>query len=160
MAPPPLDNPLTCPPPGFSVCPPPASPCSHNYSPAQQLTLPPPPLDHPLTCPPPGFSVCPPPASPCSHNYSPAQWLTLPPPPLDHPLICPPHSLDALLHNGWLDLLFLYHSFYGALPPSSTSLMADQVEMFSIGVYDTKGIAQFKIMEDATYLEYVFNMVK
>ena len=119
-----------------------------------------------ITCPPPGCSVCPPPALLCPH--SPAQWLTLPPPPLDHP--SPAHPLDALfahllhrrvpivLHNGWLDLLFLYHSFYGALPPSSASLMADVVEMFGVGVYDTKGIAQFKIMEDATHLEYVFRI--
>ena len=80
------------------------------------------------------------------------------------------HPLDALLahllhrrvpivlHNGWLDLLFLYHSFYGALPPPSASLMTDLVEMFSDGVYDTKGMGQFKIMEDATYLEYVFRI--
>lgn len=63
-----------------------------------------------------------------------------------------------VLHNGWLDILFLYHSFYGALPPTSSSLMADLVEMFPAGVYDTKGIAQFQFREDATYLEYVFRI--
>lgn len=66
--------------------------------------------------------------------------------------------MPVVLHNGWLDILFLYHSFYGALPPTSASIMADLVEMFAAGVYDTKGIAQFQFMEEATYLEYVFRI--
>lgn len=72
------------------------------------------------------------------------------------------HVLDAhvpvVLHNGWLDLLFLYHSCYGPLPSTSGSFMADLLEMFPVGLYDTKGLAQFKFAEQASYLEYVFRI--
>jgi target of EGR1 protein 1 len=67
-------------------------------------------------------------------------------------------AVPVVLHNGWLDLLFLYHSFYGPLPPNSVSIMADLLEMFSAGVYDTKAIAQFQFREDGTFLEYVFRI--
>lgn len=63
-----------------------------------------------------------------------------------------------MLHNGWLDLLFLYYSCYGPLPTSSMAFMADLIEMFPAGIYDTKAIAQFKVHENATYLEYVFRI--
>ena len=61
-----------------------------------------------------------------------------------------------MLHNGWLDILFLYYSCYGSLPPTSSAILADLTEMFSAGIYDTKAIAQFKFYEDATFLEYIF----
>lgn len=61
-----------------------------------------------------------------------------------------------VVHNGWIDLLFLYGNFYAPLPPSLGSLIADLVEMFECGVYDTKAIARFEMGEDATFLEYLF----
>ena len=66
--------------------------------------------------------------------------------------------MPLVLHNGWLDLLFLYHCCYGPLPATSASLMADLVEMFPGGVYDTKAMAQFQFREDATFLQYVFRI--
>lgn len=66
--------------------------------------------------------------------------------------------VPVVLHNGWLDLLFLYYSFYGPLPPTSSAIMADLTQMFPAGVYDTKALAQFKFFEDATFLEYVFRI--
>ena len=62
----------------------------------------------------------------------------------------------VVVHNGWIDLLFLYGNFYAPLPPSLGTLMADFSEMFEGGVYDTKAIAQFEFAEQATFLEYVF----
>lgn len=66
------------------------------------------------------------------------------------------HGKPVVLHNGWIDLLFLYHTFYAPLPRSLPSFMADLTEMFRGGVYDTKAIAQYKVKEKATFLEYVF----
>ena len=67
-------------------------------------------------------------------------------------------GVPLVLHNGWLDLLFLYHSFHGPLPPDSTSFLADLTAMFPGGIYDTKALAQFQFREDATFLEYVFRI--
>lgn len=60
------------------------------------------------------------------------------------------------VHNGWMDLLFLYRNFYAPLPPSLETVIADMSEMFECGVYDTKAIATFAVGENATFLEYLF----
>jgi len=66
-------------------------------------------------------------------------------------------GLPVVVHNGWLDLLFLYRSFYAPLPPSLPSFMADLSEMFQRGgVYDTKAIAEYQVRETASFLEYIF----
>ena len=67
-------------------------------------------------------------------------------------------EIPLVLHNGWLDLLFLYHSFHAPLPPSSAHFMAELTELFPAGLYDTKALAQFQFREDATFLEYVFRI--
>lgn len=68
------------------------------------------------------------------------------------------HRVPVVFHNGWLDILFLYHTCYGPLPSSSAALMADLTEMFPEGIYDTKAIAQFQFFEEASFLEYVFRI--
>ena len=60
------------------------------------------------------------------------------------------------MHNGWVDILFLYGNFYAPLPPSLGTLMADLEEMFEGGVYDTKAIAEYEVAEQASFLEYLF----
>lgn len=62
----------------------------------------------------------------------------------------------VVFHNGLVDVLFLYHSFYTSLPPSSNSFLADLTELFQGGAYDTKAIAEYKMGETASYLEYIF----
>ena len=62
----------------------------------------------------------------------------------------------VVLHNGWIDLLFLYGNFYAPLPPSLGTILADMSEMFVGGVYDTKAIAHYEITHEATFLEYLF----
>ncbi|KAK8768944.1 hypothetical protein V5799_014589 [Amblyomma americanum] len=66
------------------------------------------------------------------------------------------HRKPVVFHNGFMDTVFLYHSFYLALPPSLQTFLADLNELFPSCVYDTKFIAESKASLPASYLEYVF----
>uniref|UniRef100_G3MS21 Target of EGR1 protein 1 n=1 Tax=Amblyomma maculatum TaxID=34609 RepID=G3MS21_AMBMU len=66
------------------------------------------------------------------------------------------HRKPIVFHNGFMDTVFLYHSFYLALPPTLQTFLADLNELFPSRVYDTKFIAETKASLPASYLEYVF----
>ena len=60
------------------------------------------------------------------------------------------------LHNGLVDLMFLYENLYTSLPSSSAMFLAALVDMFPAGIVDTKYITDYEHLMQASYLEYVF----
>lgn len=61
-----------------------------------------------------------------------------------------------VVHNGFLDLVFLYENLYCKLPDKLQVFTADLAEMFPAGVFDTKFVSEYSMREPASFLLYIF----
>ncbi|KAL6051456.1 CAF1-domain-containing protein [Balamuthia mandrillaris] len=79
--------------------------------------------------------------------------------PLSHPKIVLDQimasQLSIVLHNGFMDLIYLYHSFIGKLPQQLSQWVGSMAELFP-RIYDTKYITDYHTSEQASYLEYLY----
>ncbi|KAJ3168092.1 Target of EGR1, member 1 (Nuclear) [Irineochytrium annulatum] len=89
----------------------------------------------------------------------------------DHP-DCPPDSSNStirglfdhvlnrgvpvIVHNGLLDVMFLYRSFHADLPTDVNVLIEDLTAMFTGGIYDTKVVSDYVTREQTSFLAYLF----
>jgi len=65
-------------------------------------------------------------------------------------------KVPIVVHNGLMDLMFLYQSFFSPLPDKLDIFLADLSKMFPTGIYDTKYIADYVIRESSSFLSYLF----
>ena len=65
-------------------------------------------------------------------------------------------SIPVVVHNGLLDLMFMYNSFYADLPSDLPVFLADSSLMFKGGIYDTKYISDFITREPKSFLSYLY----
>jgi target of EGR1 protein 1 len=63
-----------------------------------------------------------------------------------------------ILHNGFIDLVFLYQNFYAECPDNLMKFVADLSDMFKSGLYDTKYIADYVVHSKASFLEYLYKL--
>ncbi|KAL0092759.1 CCCH-type zinc finger transcription factor [Phycomyces blakesleeanus] len=66
------------------------------------------------------------------------------------------NNIPIIVHNGLLDLMYIYQSFFAELPASLSIFVADLVEMFPSGIYDTKYLANQVLSEQKSYLAYLY----
>ncbi|KAF0449770.1 ribonuclease CAF1 [Gigaspora margarita] len=65
-------------------------------------------------------------------------------------------NVPIVVHNGFLDLIYIYYSFYAELPEKLSTFIADLTEMFPAGIVDTKYIADYVTREKSSFLAYLF----
>lgn len=64
--------------------------------------------------------------------------------------------IPVVVHNGFLDLMYIYHSFITDLPAQFKTFVADLLDVFPGGIYDTKYLTAQVLYEQRTFLAYLF----
>ncbi|PVU97190.1 hypothetical protein BB561_000695 [Smittium simulii] len=67
---------------------------------------------------------------------------------------------SLVVHNGLLDLLFIYYSFVADLPETIDSFIADFCHLLCGSIYDTKVIGEYDTRDEATFLSYLYHKRK
>lgn len=62
-----------------------------------------------------------------------------------------------VMHNGLVDLFFIWKTFFSPLPPLYSDWLSAFVEAFPGGVFDTKLLAEHLAHDQATYLQHMFH---
>lgn len=62
-----------------------------------------------------------------------------------------------VMHNGLVDLLFIWRSFFAPLPASYSEWLSAFTATFAGGVFDTKCLAEYAARDDATYLQHMYH---
>ncbi|KAI9318778.1 ribonuclease H-like domain-containing protein [Dichotomocladium elegans] len=65
-------------------------------------------------------------------------------------------KIPLVVHNGLMDLMYLYQSFIGALPSKLQTFVEDMFDAFPGGIYDTKYLSLYVFNENVTFLAYLF----
>ena len=68
-------------------------------------------------------------------------------------------QVPIVVHNGFCDLLFLYHHFYDNLPDRADVFQQNVNDLFRGGVYDTKYISFDSEDLSCSYLSYIFKKI-
>uniref|UniRef100_A0A915PLE6 C3H1-type domain-containing protein n=1 Tax=Setaria digitata TaxID=48799 RepID=A0A915PLE6_9BILA len=76
-----------------------------------------------------------------------------------HEILC--INVPITLHNGLVDLAFIYQHFYSILPETFTEFVVNISDWFLLlngtpGLYDSKYISEYITRFNASFLEYVF----
>ncbi|KJH40852.1 CAF1 family ribonuclease [Dictyocaulus viviparus] len=68
------------------------------------------------------------------------------------------HSIPLFLHNGLVDLVFLYHHFYSPLPECFGEFCNALSDLYTPDspICDTKYLAEYQTRMSGSFLEYVF----
>jgi target of EGR1 protein 1 len=61
-----------------------------------------------------------------------------------------------VLHNGLLDLAFLYQAFYGPMPKTMAIFVADLACLFPGGIIDTKYLSDYVTRDGTSFLGYLY----
>lgn len=65
-------------------------------------------------------------------------------------------KIPIVIHNGLMDLMYLYFSMYTDLPANLLVFAADLSDMFPGGIIDTKYISDYVSKEPVSFLSYLY----
>ncbi|PVZ99998.1 hypothetical protein BB558_003969 [Smittium angustum] len=67
---------------------------------------------------------------------------------------------SIVIHNGLLDLMFIYHTFIAKLPESISTFIMDICDLASAPIFDTKYLAEYVSRDEASFLAYLYEKRK